>query len=724
MKMTKRFFAAWLAVLLWASTALAAESFTIVQVYQEAADDTRLHVRIESDQTADGAATALSADNVEEATVGTGDTPLLSVKRVGDPAFDGMCYVFVLDHAMQISNSHVKELKQGLNDWIDRLGERDRAAILVSESEDFRWVTDGFVSDKTILRSAVEQYGKANEQGKRKNMIFSAIREAILFASRRENPGACCIVVCSNGGDTYQTLTTAEELSGLLSEHRLPLYVAGFAQSAMKNALVNLVNLAKNSGGWAEDASPSNKLYTIDEALERLCARVRGGHELVLDCSDGFVFNGPTLVSVKLKAPSALVKRTVDLYLLEKEDDEQPAATKAPQKSVAVVSGSDSGADLVESTKSFLTDRTELAGHRVPNGYLVAAALALLVVLVLLRRAIGMRRRAAAQAHIEKEEKEEEKKLYSTEAAAGIAPFAGMGARESLDETLCLRDGVNIAGGAVPRQDPQEELRRFVPRESAAPTRPGMIEKVIIDYEIPGKERVTEEYVNPLEISIGRAPDNTLCLDYKSVSAHHAVLRCEGEELWIANVSTVENGKRNPIHVQRSVVEEKAVLDNHSRLTIGMVKLWIRWENRLPEPQYTLDEADRTLRPEDLDQTLRPDSLDKTLRGVLVDITWRASGKSGQHSVRIFDREVTVGRGENAAIRLDTDAQSGVSRLHIALCPDGDGVKLKNISSPDPRNGKQNTVWVNNALLEGEVPVRSGMQVRLGNAELVLNVRK
>lgn len=90
MKMTKRFFAAWLAVLLWASTALAAESFTIVQVYQETADDTRLHVRIESDQTADGAATALSADNVEEATVGTGDTPLLSVKRVGDPAFDGM----------------------------------------------------------------------------------------------------------------------------------------------------------------------------------------------------------------------------------------------------------------------------------------------------------------------------------------------------------------------------------------------------------------------------------------------------------------------------------------------------------------------------------------------------------------------------------------------------------------------------------------------------------
>ena len=309
-----------LALGLYASALAEIESFSIAQIYQEYEDDTRLHIRLESTGAVNGNAKPLSVQSIAEATIGTGDTPVLSVTSVQDERFEGMTYVFVLDHAMHISSKRVTELKNGMKRWIDAMSDEDCAAILVAEEEEIRVLTDGFVSDKAVLRKAVDDYGKAHERVD-KNMIFSAIREGILMAATdaASRPRNTCIVVCSNGADTYQTLVTGDELASLLSENNLPMYVVGFAYNQYKDSLAALVSMAKNSGGWSEDATPSNDQGTIDEAFDRLRQRINAGYDIQIDCSDGFVFNGPTLVSLRLSDPQVLVKRSADLYLLDKD---------------------------------------------------------------------------------------------------------------------------------------------------------------------------------------------------------------------------------------------------------------------------------------------------------------------------------------------------------------------------------------------------------------------
>lgn len=290
-------------------------TLAIVQVYQEADTPVRLHVRLEGD--VGGAPLTLAEGGIAEATIGTGTVPVVSMNAVTAEAFGGMRYVFVLDHAMPIGSNRVTQLKDGMVAWIDSLTERDQAAILISEAEEVRLAAD-FTSDKAVLRAAVDGYGKAVEYAG-KNMIYSAIKQAIELAGRKDAslPRSSCVVVCSNGADTYQTLVTGEQLSQMLSADSIPLYVAGFAYTAQKEALVGLMNLARSSGGWSEDATPVNDQQTLDIALGNLRQRIMGGYDVVLDCSDGFVFNGATLISLRLREPDLLVKQTADLYLLK-----------------------------------------------------------------------------------------------------------------------------------------------------------------------------------------------------------------------------------------------------------------------------------------------------------------------------------------------------------------------------------------------------------------------
>lgn len=799
------------------------ESFSIAQIYQEAEDASRLHVRLESTGAVSGTAVPLSAERIAEATIGTGDTPVLSVKSVRDADFEGMSYVFVLDHAMPIGSSRVTELKTGMKNWIDAMGEKDVAAILVAEEDKVRTLA-GFTADKQLLREAVDDYGKANEQGG-KNMIYSAIREGILMASSNQSsrPRNCCIVVCSNGADTYQTLVTGEEIASLLTENTLPMYVVGYAYQAQKAALATLVNMAKNSGGWAEDATPSNDQGSIDEAFDRLRQRIAGGYDITLDCSDGFVFNGATLVSLRLSSPEVIVKRTADLYLLDKDEDKEKTSSSGKSGTQKEKSGQEASSamtteemkekaesfigDTVDKVKDYLSGETEIAGKTLSNKLIAGAAAGILVVLVVLVKLIKRIGRASSSKREEREEDESEFETVKNRASSAVQPVTGYqqarpvqpvtgyqqarpqqpyGAQSEEEQTVCVRYGAGqnpaprnanpypqggYAQGQRPQQapaqmnrpqaapqqarpqqprpqqpqrpqqqsaqrqpqpaqqprrrQPQEmeveqtlrevarvdgtDVNRFVPQRGAQQSR---IAKLTIRYIVPGKEEQQQTFSRPLEISIGRKVGNTLTIDYMCLSGRHALISCEGERVFISNVSEFKDGKQNEMYVSRRLVTGKTELTNGCRMNIGMIPMIVTWTlvGAAPQPLADLDMTVRRREDEDMTVRSKPEYL---------NVSWTLGGRTGSARV-VMKGEVTIGRAENDTVSIP-DPDKSVSKRHIVVSKREDSVIVANGSRKDPTEGR-NPFYLDGQKVVDEVPFRNGMCLQAGDARITLTM--
>lgn len=204
-----------------------------------------------------GAPLTLAEGGIAEATIGTGTAPAVSTDAVTAEAFGVMRYVFVPNHAMPTGSSRVTQLKDGMVAWINSLTAQDQAAILIAGPEAVRLAAD-VNADK-----AVDYAGK--------NMRATA--------GRRDNAllRSSCAVVCPNGADICQAPVTGEQLSRMLAAERIPLYVAGFACSARKEALVGLMNPARSSGGWSEDATSANDHQALGVALGNRHIRIMGG---------------------------------------------------------------------------------------------------------------------------------------------------------------------------------------------------------------------------------------------------------------------------------------------------------------------------------------------------------------------------------------------------------------------------------------------------------------
>ncbi len=708
-----------LAMGLYAPALAEIESFSIAQIYQEHEDDTRLHIRLESTGAVNGNAKPLTVQSIAEATIGTGDTPVLSVTGVQNDSFEGMTYVFVLDHAMSISSKRVKELKNGMNNWIDAMSEKDCAAILVSEEEEIRVLTDGFVSDKAVLRAAVEDYGKADEHPE-KNMIFSAIREGILMASTdaATRPRNTCIVVCSNGADTYQTLVTGDELASLLSENNLPMYVVGFAYSQHKNALASLVSMAKSSGGWAEDATPSNDQGTIDEAFDRLRQRINAGYDIVTDCSDGFVFNGPTLVSLRLSDPQVLVKRSADLYLLDKDEEATPAPAaklvkseeNAPEKADSSSEGSKE--EITEVLRSKAEEVRDWIGDHPQAAIGACAGAAVLVLLLILARAIGRGKKHQAE-NVPEHDDSEDTTMKSSTRSRMQKPKA----EETSEETMRVRDSAQSAPRAEDVKTETVRMRgtqvqSFVPRQS---TDAGTVAKLKIRYTVPGQTECEKVFSNPLEISIGRETGNTLKIEYSCLSARHALITCEGGKVYITNVSEVRDGEQNELYVNRSLIREKTELVSGARLNIGMIPMVVDW-TLSTQNMDAQDDDDRTVRtrrqPLDDDATVR-------VRPMALHVRWTLRGEEGSSRV-LFTSQATIGRDKKDTVCIE-DAEKSVSKHHLILFRAGQNITLRNGSREDPVEGK-NPFYLNGKAIVDEVPFENGMTVLLGDAKVTLEL--
>lgn len=653
--------------------------YVISQAYQEKEDDTRLHIRVESTGAVAGKPLVLTKDDIREATLGTGDTPVLDVFSVQDARAGGMSYVFVLDHAMPINGTRMDEMKTGMKNWIQAMGEDDQVAILVVEENEVRNVTQGFTGDQNAMLESLEDYGKAVENPS-KNMVYSGIREAILMASTdvSARPRNCSVVVFSNGADTYQTRVTLSEISELLTKNNLPLYVVGFAYSQQKNALATLVEVAKNSGGWAEDATPSNDAGPIDEAFDRLRMRICNGYDITLDCSDGFVTNGLMTVALNLSNPEVLLKRNVELYLLEKDDDETVApvesvsnnATNTVEEKTDYLSAFISKAEtVIHSAAEMIKDQTPLLIEKINNPIILGIILFLFIILVLWRVSRHKAKKLTGNkvnTHVELENNANIMTERDTPPETN----------SEKEVTTRVRDPKIEEGGTIRGNFSLEEK---------------YITKLIIQYRLPYCDEMITEFESPTCITIGRNQGNSLVLQDKGVSSWHAKITCKGTQVELENTSSEYNGKKNRLIVNGIDVSEKRVIENDCRIEVASIPLRVRWTISETSPIYITNSDDLTVR--DPEATVRA-------KPINLIATYYTDDREESVTLPLLDR-IVIGRDEHCQICI---SDPSISRTHLTIIKNENHIMISNTSWAHPFHGK-NPIYYGSKAIDDAMPI-------------------
>ena len=110
-----------------------------------------------------------------------------------------------------------------------------------------------------------------------------------------------------------------------------------------------------------------------------------------------------------------------------------------------------------------------------------------------------------------------------------------------------------------------------------ADAREGRIRELTVTYTIPGMDEQRRVFEHPDTIYIGRGRDNTLVIPYLSVSLRHVCLRCDGDTVWISNISTVKQGKQNTLFVGDRPISSETRIDNGCQVNMGMVMMMIKW---------------------------------------------------------------------------------------------------------------------------------------------------
>lgn len=663
------------------------ENAAIVQVYLDPTDTDLLQVRVEATNN-DGASRTVTADSLQEAAIGTGHIPLVSVSNLGDDGFTGMRYVFVLDHAMPIEQHRVDEMEKGMERWINALTEQSYAAILVNEADETKDLTSGFTNRRDELKDALSEYGGASQHGSSKSQLYQSIQSAIRLLAQKNSkmPDDSCIIVFSNGVDTYHTIITAEDISRQLSEYNIPLYVVGFAYTGVKPTLSGLVNLARSSGGWSEDASPSNDANTVDEAFDKIRKRISGGSKLTFDCSDGFVFSGPTLVTLRFDFLPVPIKRSADLY---KAKD---SATPAPKSSAESDTAESAAANSGQSEPSKLS----IDNKRIYPIIIIAGG-----VIGLLAIISSIAKKNRKRASMEQRPKVPVEPSSSDSQTFVDRPIASV---SEDDRTVALRSERNKTD-AFARDVAMTDLRRYTP-----PLAQAAINTMTISYRLPKEDKAEKTFINPSVIELGRVVDDDhLCIPWKMISRKHLRIECIGQRVYIENISQnlSEKGGRNPVYLDDRVIPEgKTEVNNGCRLTLGNVPVWISWTIT------TQNDPDKTVRKS-------TDTSDETVRPLLLQITYVTQNDEEKRLDFLLTNEATIGRSRQDSICIN-DPQ--MSRHHIKLTRiEGTRtVTLQNTSQDLPDVGK-NPVFIDGDKMNDQVELTDTMKITAANTKLVIH---
>ena len=241
---------------------------------------------------------------------------------------------------------------------------------------------------------------------------------------------------------------------------------------------------------------------------------------------------------------------------------------------------------LLGDVAAYLVEETDVAERLLPRYYLLIVGIlclllltAILVILLMNRNA----RRGAAR--------------RSAKAVAPAQPPV-----MDVDHTVVVRHHPadegdptqKVRGNDAPviKSDPGPStagttVGSFVLREDARPSR---IERLVVRYTVPGAQEEQKVFDWPETISIGRLEDNDLVIPYRSVSKKHAQLRCEGDQVWLKNISDFRNGSQNMLFAEDRSIGPEELIESGCRVNMGMVPLLITW---------TVAEED------DLDRTVR-----------------------------------------------------------------------------------------------------------------------
>lgn len=680
------------------------ESVTIAQVSQEAHAPERIHLRIETSNRNGQPIENLSMQNITNAFVGTGNVPVIGMSRTNAEQGDGMAYVFVLDQAMPANSNRLKEMKTGLNQWIEAMTDRDYAAILFSTDRECINYTDGFTNDKRALYAAVDAL-RLKEKGENKNQIYMSLKEAIeLAGSRSEIPLNRVVITCTNGVDSYQTQVRPNEIQDMLKTKGITLYVVGFAYSTVKRELATLMDIAQSSGGWSEDATPTNERLSIDEAFSALRRRIMGGYDIIIDCSDGFVANGLTQFALEFDFLPLPVKRQADITLQESEKRDLPQILKGDEAGEPQ-QGRESKIIFEEVSKFLNNLDSKLLRNILSITIIVGTAIFIIIRII---------------------HRQEPRKYRAYEHKDTITPFPNP-AGDIINQNLNSLDQMDILEikteqrltAKIDHKDIEEQHRDDV---TIRPSLQEQTERSMWNADISIKKNFAGQAEGvciyrlmegkPLIIGRSSTCDIKTNEDDIRVSKKHAQLCLEEQRIVVRNISAQdERGDRNRLLANGTLVEDKHEINSGTILLLGETSMELNWEV-IKYGNYAKREA-VTNRCDDVKQslngTLRLKPCELCIEYQLMDDIMR-----GTYTMQ---RYFTIGRGCDNDLCISNPM---ISEKHVRIEQKYDGKFYITNTSSEKTNFGKNPAYVNQRMVMESCELSKVSEIMLG--EVILNL--
>ncbi|MCB1058413.1 MAG: VWA domain-containing protein [Acidobacteria bacterium] len=210
---------------------------------------------------------------------------------------EGVAYIFLVDISRSLDGERFDRIRAALDEWIDQLEPKDRAAILAF-GEESRLVAD-FTDDSAALHAALASLGPTDSL----TVIHRALRDALELGQRRDAdlPLRRVLVLLTDGRDEGSGLALEDVLLEL-RENPLPIYAIGYSrlrEPQRSQYLEVLQRLASNSGGAffeAEQTRFAEAYAAIRQAVDRVwvtelecraCVADGSAYRLQLDLTQG-----------------------------------------------------------------------------------------------------------------------------------------------------------------------------------------------------------------------------------------------------------------------------------------------------------------------------------------------------------------------------------------------------------------------------------------------------
>jgi len=243
----------------------------------------------------------------------------------------------------------------------------------------------------------------------------------------------------------------------------------------------------------------------------------------------------------------------------------------------------------------------------------------------------------------------------------------------------------------------------------------------------------------PVSLSIGRSAGNMMVIPDAHVSAQHAVIDCGSSAVTVRNVSTVREGRQNPVYINDRPLEGSSVLNSGDVLKLNCVPLTVTWTvrtSRAPAAPQPVPAAAPAAVPaatpapmmQDAQVTvpiLRQGESQQTLATVRLLVTWKLPNEQEQQRIICLTEQLpaTIGRSEGDTVFLN-DPYRSVSRSHLTLAMQGGAITLRNSSKGPDGSAGYNPVYLEGSRMNEPVMLTDclGKKLELGLAGIVIRM--